>query len=117
MGLAVAEALDYPDFSVVVTYGRLVIGCAFMTPGAYISYVVVHPDWRGAGIASFMLYHLMQTCQGKDITLHVSATNPAMLLYQRYGFKPEEFMVRFYEKYLPDDSNECRNAFLLRLRR
>ena len=52
MGLAVAEALDYPDFSVVVTYGRLVIGCAFMTPGAYISYVVVHPDWRGAGIAS-----------------------------------------------------------------
>jgi cysteine-rich protein 2-binding protein len=88
-----------------------------MTPGAYISYLVVHPDWRGAGIASFMLWHLLQTCQGRDVTLHVAATNAAMLLYQRFGFKPEEFMVRFYEKYLPDDSRQGRNAFLLRLRR
>lgn len=112
-----AEALDYPDFSVVATYKRLVIGCAFMTPGAYISYLLVHPDWQGAGIATFMLYHLMQTCLGKDITLHVSATNPAMLLYQRFGFKPEEFMVGFYDKYMPEDSKECRNAFLLRQRR
>jgi hypothetical protein len=29
-----------------------------------------------------MLYHLTQTAVGKDITLHVSANNPALLLYQ-----------------------------------
>src|ERR1700743_2176454 len=27
----------------------------------------------------FMLYHLMQAPNGKDITLHVSANNPAMV--------------------------------------
>lgn len=27
----------------------------------------------------FMLYHLMQASNGKDITLHVSANNPAMV--------------------------------------
>jgi len=133
---AVSDALDYPDFSVVVSYKRLVIGCAFMTPAAYISYVVVHPDWRNGGIATFMLYHLLQvlafyntiffdlfrlplgqTCQGKDVTLHVSANNPAMFLYQKFGFKPEEFIVNFYDKYYDDKSLESKNAFFIRLRR
>jgi hypothetical protein len=31
---------------------------------------------------TYMLYHLTQTAVGKDITLHVSANNPALLLYQ-----------------------------------
>lgn len=31
-----------------------------MTPDAYISYITVHPDWRGCGIASFMIYYLIQ---------------------------------------------------------
>jgi len=39
------------------------------------------------------------------------------LLYQKFGFKAEEFNMNFYEKYLPADSIECKNAFLLRLRR
>jgi len=65
----------------------------------------------------FMLYYLIQSCIGKDITLHVSANNKAMLLYQKFGFKAEEFNMNFYEKYLPADSIECKNAFLLRLRR
>jgi len=98
-------------------YKKLVIGCALMTPEGYISYVVVHPEWRGAGIANFMLYHLFQAVPGVDITLHVSATNSAMILYQKFGFKPEEFIVNFYDKYYPDDSKECKHAFFLRQRR
>lgn len=53
----------------------------------------------------------------KDITLHVSATNSAMILYQKFGFKPEEFLLDFYNKYMPEDSKECKHAFFLRLRR
>eukprot|EP00112_Aurelia_sp_Birch-Aquarium-sp1_P019636 Seg49.2 transcript_id=Seg49.2/GoldUCD/mRNA.D3Y31 product="Cysteine-rich protein 2-binding protein" protein_id=Seg49.2/GoldUCD/D3Y31 len=121
-GIDLSECLQYPDFSCVVLYRKLVIGCAFMVPDvkyneAYISFILVHPDWRKAGIGTFMIYHLIQTCMGKDVTLHVSAANSTMMLYQKFGFKAEEFILDFYDKYLPDDSTECRHAFFLRLQR
>lgn len=63
--VSVTECLEYPDFSCVVLYGHVIIGFAFMVPDvsyneAYISYLFTHPEWRGAGIAKFMLYHLIQ---------------------------------------------------------
>ncbi|XP_035258554.1 cysteine-rich protein 2-binding protein [Anguilla anguilla] len=121
-GVDLSECLQYPDFSVVVLYKKVVIGFGFMVPDvkyneAYISFLLVHPEWRRAGIATFMIYHLIQTCMGKDVTLHVSASNPAMLLYQKFGFKTEEYVLDFYDKYYPVDSKECRHAFFLRLRR
>ncbi|OWF51734.1 cysteine-rich protein 2-binding protein-like [Mizuhopecten yessoensis] len=121
-GIDLSECLQYPDFSCVVLFRKIVIGFAFMVPDvkyneAYISFLFTHPEWRRAGIAKFMIYHLIQTCLGKDVNLHVSATNSAMLLYQHYGFKPEEFILDFYDKYYPEDSRECKHAFYLRLRR
>uniref|UniRef100_A0A3P9NDQ2 Cysteine-rich protein 2-binding protein n=1 Tax=Poecilia reticulata TaxID=8081 RepID=A0A3P9NDQ2_POERE len=117
-----SECLQYPDFSVVALYRKVVVGFGFMVPDvkyseAYISFLLVHPEWRRAGIGTFMIYHLIQTCMGKDVTLHVSASNPAMLLYQKFGFKAEEYILDFYDKYYPVDSSECRHAFFLRLRR
>uniref|UniRef100_T1J5P7 N-acetyltransferase domain-containing protein n=1 Tax=Strigamia maritima TaxID=126957 RepID=T1J5P7_STRMM len=119
-GIDLSECLQYPDFSCVALYKWMIIGFAIMVPDvkwneAYISFVFTHPDWRGAGIATFMIYHLLQTCMGKDVTLHVSATNPAMLLYQKFGFKVEEYIVDFYDKYYSDDYKECKHAFFLRL--
>ena len=43
----------------------MVIGFGFLVPDvafneAYISFLLVHPDWQRAGIGSFMLYHLIQ---------------------------------------------------------
>ncbi|XP_041458829.1 cysteine-rich protein 2-binding protein-like [Lytechinus variegatus] len=121
-GIDLSECLHYPDFSVVVLYRKVVIGFGFMVPDvkyneAYISFLFVHPEWRNAGIGTFMVYHLIQTCMGKDVTLHVSASNHAMLLYQKFGFKQEELFLDFYDKYYPEDSQECRHAFFLRLRR
>ncbi|XP_073259585.1 cysteine-rich protein 2-binding protein-like [Porites lutea] len=121
-GIDLSECLQYPDFSCVVLYKKFVIGFGFMVPDvkyneAYISFVLVHPEWRRGGIGNYMIYHLIQTCLGKDVTLHVSVTNPAMLMYQKFGFKPEEFICDFYNRYLPDDSPQCRHAFFLRLRR
>ncbi|KAI9101179.1 hypothetical protein DFS34DRAFT_613420 [Phlyctochytrium arcticum] len=116
-GIDASENLFHPDFTIVALYKRVVVGCAFMTPEGYISYIAVKAGWGGAGIGRFMLFHLMQVAAGKDITLHVSANNRAMILYQRFGFKPEQFIVGFYEKYLPAESKECKNAFFIRLRR
>ncbi|KAJ2940743.1 hypothetical protein O0L34_g14854 [Tuta absoluta] len=118
--VSVTEALEYPEFSCVVTYKKLVIGCAFLVPDvraheAYISFLLVRPEWRRAKIATFMLYHLLQTCTGKDVTLHVSPANPAIFLYQKFGFKVEELAQDFYEKYFDIEYKGCRHALFLRL--
>lgn len=78
-GVDVSESLLFPEFSIVTLYKRRVIGCAFMTPEAYITYFAVEPGWTNASIGQFMLYHLFQTAISKDITLHVSANNNAMV--------------------------------------
>ena len=39
------------------------------------------------------------------------------LLYNRFGFKAEEFVQGFYEDYLDRQSRASKNAFRLRLRR
>lgn len=117
------EYLQYPDFTVVVLYGdKLCIGCGFMTPDvsvseAYIPFLLVHPDFRSSSIGQIMLYHLIQSCQGKDVILHVSVNNPAMLLYQKFGFKAEEFCVDFYDRYYPPKYHLSKHAFLMRLKR
>ncbi|GAB0100599.1 Cysteine-rich protein 2-binding protein [Sergentomyia squamirostris] len=121
-GIDMSECLMYPDYSVVALYKQLIVGCAFLVPDVghnetYISFMVVRPGWQKTGLGSFMLYHLTQTCSEKDITLHVSATNPAVFLYQKFGFKIEEMILDFYHKYLPWESKESRHAFFLRLRR
>ncbi|KAJ3003147.1 UNVERIFIED_CONTAM: Cysteine-rich protein 2-binding protein, partial [Siphonaria sp. JEL0065] len=98
-GIDVSEHLSRPDLSVIALYKKVVIGCAFIMPDGYISYIMVRPGWQRAGIATFMLYHLIQAVEsyGKDVTLHVSANNRAMMLYQSFGFKAEEFIVNFYD--------------------
>lgn len=121
-GIDMSDSLSYPDFTVVALYKKLVVGCAFLLPDvchneAYISFLAVRPGWDRCGIATFMLYHLTQTSHGKDITLHVSASNPAICLYQKFGFKTEEFALDFYEKYLPPDSPHSPHALFLRLTR
>ena len=121
-GIELTECLQYPEFSCVVQYRKLLIGFAFMVPDvklneAYISFIFVHPDWQRAGIATQMIYHLIQTCMGKDITLHVSPSNPSMVLYQKFGFKVQELILDFYEKYIPEETPGSKHAFLMRLQR
>ncbi|EJU03646.1 hypothetical protein DACRYDRAFT_49501 [Dacryopinax primogenitus] len=105
--------------TIVATYKRLVVGAALLSGPreGYLMYLAVKAGWDAAGIGTNMLHMLVMKNQDTDITLHVSADNPAMLLYNTFGFKAEEFVVGFYDEYLPRDSKACKNAFRLRLRR
>ncbi|TFY83649.1 hypothetical protein EWM64_g373 [Hericium alpestre] len=120
-GIDVSDSLQYGprQATIVATSKRLVVGCAFLSSPqeTYITYLAVRPGWDNAQIATSMLYHLITRNPNKDITLHVSANNPAMLLYNRFGFKAEEFIVGFYEDYLDPQNRASKNAFRLRLRR
>lgn len=113
-GVDVADHLAYPDYSVVVLYRQLVVGAACMTPEGYVTYIGVRPGWDGAGIGSFMLYFLVAALPQRDLTLHVALTNPALILYQRFGFKPERLIAGFYEGYLRGTG--CMDALFCRLR-
>jgi GNAT superfamily N-acetyltransferase len=61
----VTECLQYPDFSCVVLYKKLIVGFAFLVPNVkytenYVSFIFTRPGWRNVGIGKFMLYHLIQ---------------------------------------------------------
>lgn len=48
----------------------------------------VLPDYRGQGIGTQLLTHLFASeCGRSPISLSVSADNPAMRLYERFGFE------------------------------
>lgn len=120
-GIDVSESAKWEpeQCSIIALYKKLVVGCAFLseTMDPYVTYITVRAGWENSGIATFMLYHLIKANPNHDITLHVSATNPAMLLYNRFGFKAEEFVVGFYDDYLDDQTKLCKNALRLRYRR
>ncbi|QRV88690.1 GNAT family acetyltransferase [Ceratobasidium sp. AG-Ba] len=120
-GIDVSDSVRWEpeQCSVVALYKNLVVGCAFLseTVEPYVTYIAVRAGWEGAGIATFMLYHLIKQNPNRDISLHVSATNSAMLLYNRFGFKAEEFVMGFYDDYLDEQSKLCKNALRLRYRR
>ncbi|KAI0705242.1 hypothetical protein BC835DRAFT_1261536 [Cytidiella melzeri] len=119
-GIDVSDSLEYsPErCTVVAMYKRMVVGVALLSSPqeTYITYLAVKPGWDNAQIATSMLYHLITLNPRKDIILHVSINNPAVLLYNRFGFKAEEFIVGFYDDYLDSKSRASKNAFRLRLR-
>ncbi|KAJ7623751.1 hypothetical protein FB45DRAFT_926646 [Roridomyces roridus] len=119
-GIDVRDSLDYsPErCTIVATYNRLVVGVAIISSPreTYITYLAVRAGWENAQIATTMLYHLITLNPHQDITLHVSANSSAMLLYNRFGFKAEEFIAGFYDAYLDPNSRASKNAFRLRLR-
>ncbi|RZC33691.1 cysteine-rich protein 2-binding protein [Asbolus verrucosus] len=121
-GIDLTECLQYPDFSCVVLYKKLIVAFAFLVPNVkytenYVSFIFTRPGWRNVGIGKFMLYHLIQTSLGKDITLHVSINNPALFLYQKFGFKVESVVQGFYDKYIRNEMSESKHAFFCRLER
>ncbi|KAH8104053.1 hypothetical protein BXZ70DRAFT_680527 [Cristinia sonorae] len=119
-GIDVTDSLQYSpeQCTIVATYKKMVIGVALLSSPqeTYITYLAVKPGFDNAQIATSMLYHLISLNPHKDIILHVSTTNPAMLLYNRFGFKAEEFIVGFYEDYVESQTRGSQNAFRLRLR-
>jgi GNAT superfamily N-acetyltransferase len=51
--------------------------------------IAVLPGWRGAGVGTRLLAHLLAAAQGRyaAVSLSVSAQNPARRLYERFGFR------------------------------
>lgn len=81
---------------------QLILGAAVMSPEGYIAYIGVHPEWRNHGLSRRMLAYLLNRSSIRlnvDATMHVSVDNPAMLLYQQMGFKPEYYVYNHYDTF------------------
>lgn len=106
------ECTLYPEFTVVALYKKLVVGLGAMIPNpnkyneTYITFLVTRRYWQNAGIGSFMLYHLIESCQSTHITLHCSVSRfEALNLYFKFGFKVQCVVLNFYKPYLSSHPN------------
>jgi N-acetylglutamate synthase-like GNAT family acetyltransferase len=93
--------LDWRRFIVVEAPGGLVIGCGQIKPhrdGSYeLASIVVHPDWRGQGVARAIIEHLSATHPG-DLYLMCRANMGP--LYEKFNFQSIEVdeMPRYFQR-------------------
>ncbi|HEY9860778.1 MAG TPA: ribosomal protein S18-alanine N-acetyltransferase [Candidatus Obscuribacterales bacterium] len=78
------------------------LGCFWaIVDEAHITIVAVHPDFQGQGLGQALLYALLQKAQQRGLeraTLEVRASNqPALLLYEKFGFREAGRRRRYYE--------------------
>jgi hypothetical protein len=66
-----------------------------------------------------MCLQIIQRWYYHYVSLLSALSDPSQtkLVYNRFGFKAEEFIVGFYEDYLDPQSRMSKHAFRLRLRR
>ncbi|KAL1461421.1 hypothetical protein WDU94_013321 [Cyamophila willieti] len=110
--ISMEECILYPEFTVVALCKKLVVGLGAMIPNpskhneTYITFLATRNHWENAGIGSFMLYHLIATCQSTHITLHCSVSRyKALNLYFKFGFKVQCVVLNFYKPYLSAHPN------------
>jgi ribosomal protein S18 acetylase RimI-like enzyme len=54
--------------------------------------IALLPEHRGVGIGTGLLRELQEEARaaGKSLSIHVEKFNPALRLYERLGFQPQE---------------------------
>jgi [ribosomal protein S18]-alanine N-acetyltransferase len=82
---------------------RIVAFCNYwlVTTELHILSIATHPDYRGKGIATQLLAHVLEVARSSGCslaTLEVRRSNvPAIALYERAGFKTVHVRARYYQ--------------------
>ncbi|WP_048181827.1 GNAT family N-acetyltransferase [Methanosarcina sp. MTP4] len=97
------EELKAEDFVLAEGEGK-VLGCAALIRSGFsekgfleIHSIAIHPNFRGKGIGSRLVNHLISTSVGKDTELYVRTTAPAF--FEKIGFVriPDSEKLRLWE--------------------
>nr|WP_155706507.1 ribosomal protein S18-alanine N-acetyltransferase [Gloeocapsopsis dulcis] len=78
------------------------VGCLWaILEEAHITMVAVHPQYQGQGLGQALLYGLLSVAENRSLehaTLEVRVSNdPAIALYQKFGFKTAGRRKRYYK--------------------
>ena len=101
-------SIDYAYYLVAKIDGQVVgsLGMRILAGEGNIDNVVVDEDFRCRGIASALLSRLLEEGEKmgvKDYTLEVRVSNePAIKVYEKFGFIREGIRPRFYEQPVED---------------
>ncbi|MBD1860449.1 ribosomal protein S18-alanine N-acetyltransferase [Trichocoleus desertorum] len=79
------------------------LGCFWaIVDEAHITIVAVHPNYQAQGLGQTLLYALLKKARQRGLdraTLEVRASNqPALLLYEKFGFQEAGRRRRYYEE-------------------
>lgn len=62
-------------------------------PEHILVYIAVHKEARGEGVGGQLMERIVEVTEG-DIALHVEPDNPAIHLYEKYGFTNDYLEMR-----------------------
>jgi|SRR5690554_827871 len=93
LSYALKERISFGGFVVVVQDKHKVVGAVIVNntgmegyiPENILVYIATHQDYRGKGIGKKLMDKVLVMANG-DIALHVEKNNPAIHLYEKYGF-------------------------------
>jgi len=112
----VVSELDWPEFTVIALYKNQVIAAAFMEPTGYITYIAVDYGWQKSGIGTKMLTMLASSLPQSVLSLHLCVTNPAITLFQRFGFATQCVISAFYANLMETENRSSRSAFFMKMK-
>jgi ribosomal protein S18 acetylase RimI-like enzyme len=102
LSYALKERVSFGGFVVVVKEKDSVVGAVIVNktgmsgyiPENILVYIATHNEHRGKGLGKLLMEKTIKLASG-DIALHVERDNPAIHLYEKYGFKTPYLEMRY----------------------
>lgn len=100
---AMKERSAFGGLVITAREGEKIIGATVLNktgmekyvPEYLLVYIAAHEEHRGEGIGKRLMREAIAKCKG-NLALHVEADNPAIHLYEKFGFEAKYLEMRLH---------------------